>query len=525
MKTDDHIATDFPVQRKTRDVQSDTSFSLAKQWLQACDASHTNCPKQAGTLPSRVIDIGTRFPIRSVRLYWPEDGETAQYSALSYCWGGPQPVRTTSLTAQDFTDGIMFSRLPKTLQDAMIATFKLGLRYIWIDCLCILQDDDEDLAREISKMAQTFQQAAVTISAASSRSVHDGFLTTHQVSADVSLKVQYQTEEGVQGRVYVSQPRRYKPEEDPISLRAWTLQEHILSRRILMYSTREMWWTCASARIHGSEGHDSQPPINRPSIAIDISSERTPLGQWRSTVRDYTRRFLTYSRDKLPAIAGVAADYSTKLPGAYHAGLWGHAMTSELMWSSIRSDISRPQVLRAPSWSWASVDGEVSHDWSSLHDVDALRVLECHVSALNISSPFGEVDPLRSTLKVEGEIAPLYWREDKKYIYRVARAAITGAEENVDVGRTHADAAEKIPWTVLEMRKGNRQGAIETEDVEVMPVWALMVMRVRGSAGSCRGLVLVKADGGDEIYRRVGIFFRCWQEAECAFEKRVIEIV
>jgi hypothetical protein len=157
--------------------------------------------------------------------------------------------------------------------------------------------------------------------------------------------------------------------------------------------------------------------------------------------------------------------------------------------------------------------------------MDTLRVLECHVSALNTSSPFGEVDPLRSILKVEGEIAPLYWRKDKMYMYRVARAARTGLQENVDVGRTQADAAEQIPWTAMEMRKGNQQGGVETKDVEVMPVWALMVTRVPGSAGGSRGLVLVKVEGDEEIYRRVGIFFRCWQEAECAFERRVIEIV
>jgi hypothetical protein len=150
-------------------------------------------------------------------------------------------VTTTSNTAQDITNGLLFSKLPKTLQDAMTITLKLGLRYIWIDSLCILQDDPKDLSREIASMADTYQGAFVTISAARSASVHDGFLADHGKISHTRIRLPYESATVKDGAVLVEQGRRaYDPTEDPINLRAWTLQEHILPRRMLVFGTRKL---------------------------------------------------------------------------------------------------------------------------------------------------------------------------------------------------------------------------------------------------------------------------------------------
>lgn len=360
-----------------------------------------------------MIDVGTRFPIRSVRLHWTEDGETGQFAALSYCWGGPQTLATTQTTAQDFTDGMLFSKFPKTLQDAIITTFKLNLRYLWIDCICIIQDDPDDVAREVSKMSQIFSEATVTISAASARSVHDGFLEPRRPSVDPPLKLTAEITGGDMGAIYMEQPQRYKPEDDPISLRAWTLQEHVLSSRTLMYSSRELWWSCSKSSVQATTGS-----VNTPySFILSEAGSRQSLDYWRSIIRDYTRRFLTFSSDKLPAIAGVASIYSGIFGGAYLAGLWEFAFGSELLWSSKRSDISRPAVQRAPSWSWAAVDGEICHDWCPLDHTRTLDILFQQVTPVSTSSPFGSIDPLRSVLRVEGEIGRFYWRDNKKSLF------------------------------------------------------------------------------------------------------------
>ncbi|KAF2177851.1 HET-domain-containing protein, partial [Zopfia rhizophila CBS 207.26] len=355
---DDPAARFIPDRPPTTAIGSESSFDLARKWLHECHENHKECPKSVGILPSRVLDIGARFPIRSVKLHWTEEGESGRYAALSYCWGGLQPISSTQHTAQDFTDGILFSKFPQTLQDAMITTFKLGIRYLWIDCLCIIQDDPEDMAREIAKMAQIFEEAYVTISASSARNVNEGFLSPREPPVDSRLKLPYQTDDdGEMGSIIIEQPRQYSPEQTPISLRAWTLQEHILSPRILDYSVQELWWVCRSATLYNGSSEAQATPLstNTQFPRAGMAS----LESWRSIVRDYTRRFLTYPSDKLPAISGVAAEYDKIFDGTYLAGLWQFALVSELMWSSNRSDITRPALQRAPSWSWASVDGEI----------------------------------------------------------------------------------------------------------------------------------------------------------------------
>lgn len=231
MSVDVHISTtsgnpsmtSIPVRPTLKTEHSKVSFTHALTWLNDCETKHTQCSKATGILPTRVIDVGTKFPIRSVRLYWSEEGEEGKYASLSYCWGGLQPLTTTRATAQDFTDGIVFSKLPKTLQDAMIVTSQLGLRYIWVDALCILQDDPEDVSREISRMAQIFQGAFVTISAAKSASVHDGFLSTYRLQhRDPPLKLPFQPLDATPGSIIVERVHRaYNHAHDPINLRAW----------------------------------------------------------------------------------------------------------------------------------------------------------------------------------------------------------------------------------------------------------------------------------------------------------------
>jgi hypothetical protein len=105
----------------------------------------------------------------------------------------------------------------------MTITLKLGLRYIWIDSLCILQDDARDLSREIAKMADTFQGAFVTISAASSSSVHHGFLSNRQTAPRARVGLPWHSKNVGTGTLLIEQTRRaYDPAEDPINLRAWS---------------------------------------------------------------------------------------------------------------------------------------------------------------------------------------------------------------------------------------------------------------------------------------------------------------
>jgi hypothetical protein len=376
----------------------------------------------------------------------------------------------------------------------MTVTLKLGLRYIWIDSLCIIQDDQEDLSREIASMADTYQGASVTISAASSASVNDGFISNHKTVSHTRVKLPFQSSTVKDGTILLEQAGRlaYNPAEDPINLRAWTLQEHILPRRMLIFGNRQLWWTCESAI-----SFDALPRkliTNVPAVQRKSGNDRYSLDYWRSIVCDYTRRFLTYPNDKLPAIAGVAQLYSQFFNSKYLAGLWEFALLPELMWCSTRSDITRPLARRAPSWSWASIDGEVHHNWCPLDPgPDAPKVVACHIVPVSESSPFGPIDTNRCVLHLEGRLIKAFWHADGRYISTVHTRhmrlnAHTGKDEEMEVpsraGRVHADALE---------------------DETPKEVWILPI-----TSKPIRGLLLAQVEGN--TYRRVGLVLRLFKE-------------
>jgi hypothetical protein len=411
-------------------------------------------------------------------------------SALSYCWGGQQPVVTIHHTAQDHTDGIVFSRLPQTIQDAAVAAVKLGIRYLWVDCLCIIQDDLEDVTREIALMAQTFENAFVTISAASAASVHEGFLYRRNRSQDTLLELPFETSEPTPARILVERiDQAQDPATDPINLRAWTLQEHILATRMLVYSTERLWWTCQESEASHAREQDDNKDIQFVPSQRKSDPERYTLRYWRSIVRDYSRRFLTYSNDKLPAIAGIAARYNQVFEGKYLAGLWESSLLSELMWCSDRSDITRPLVQRAPSWSWASVDGEVHHNWCPDNRVSYAPFVEhCYTTPVSLASPYGHVDTTRSVLRLRSEIARVAWCADKQYIHNTAPQAKTD-HYRTRVGTVQPDAADELP-------------VLDGKTI----VWVLPIV-----TNPIRGLLLYQVDNSE--FRRVGLVTRMLDEA------------
>lgn len=150
----------------------DNNIRTFKHWLSHCLSSHSKCrlwgaaQSEGGRrLPTRVLDIGTRSE-DTIRLCCPSDSDDSEYAALSYCWGRTAvSCTTTTGNIADYLNSILVSSLPQTLQDAVILTRKLGIRYIWIDALCIIQDDREDWIREAALMRRVYSQALLTISA------------------------------------------------------------------------------------------------------------------------------------------------------------------------------------------------------------------------------------------------------------------------------------------------------------------------------------------------------------------------
>lgn len=175
-------------------MHSEENFALARKWMEDCE-THDGCAKPGpGVVPTRLLEINDS----RVRLRPSVPGETLKWTALSYCWGGPQPMQTTTDILAERMEDIPILLLPQTIKDAITTTREIGLSYLWVDCLCIIQDDVDDVRREISMMPRIYRNASVTISAARAKTSNEGFLqdVSKIPPQDISFRLRFLCPDG-----------------------------------------------------------------------------------------------------------------------------------------------------------------------------------------------------------------------------------------------------------------------------------------------------------------------------------------
>lgn len=320
---------------------------------------------------------------------------------------------------QEMKLGIDVSKLPKTFQDAVFITRELGVRYLWIDSLCICQDDRKDWEVESSRMADVYAHAFVTISAARSSDDETGFLSARPERQYVPLRHSFN---GVEDTVlavavpplYAGDGDRYvQMDEEPLAARAWALQERCLSPRILHFGSSQNCYECPSHFIT-EDGYRSLTTFhdlsrNTHNSAREYDPNIDNPESWRELVFQYSHRQLSKFSDKLPALAGLAhrctlgqgsEDVNTP---QYCAGLWRNTIIEDLCWWPRQG--KRPPKYRAPSWSWASLDGEV---WFSLQTLGKpIRLAELEDVRVDVpgGNPYGEVSG--GWLRLAAPVLPL----------------------------------------------------------------------------------------------------------------------
>ncbi|KAF5527216.1 hypothetical protein CGCA056_v000341 [Colletotrichum aenigma] len=310
-------------------------------------------------LPTRLIDTGLRGPgieNEEPRLVVTADYPPLQnidgdqrYVALSYCWGPPEKAKlqltTQTSTLDDRLRQIPFSTFPKTHQDAIRLCVFLGVRYVWIDSLCIVQDDKSDWEREAQQMGSVYANAFLTVCAAQGDSCLDGFLTRRYPSNSVEVSFASTLNPSVSGCYSIfASPREYATvlpliigEEfnkhldfsllgiyDPYSYdkecnwneRGWTFQEVVLSQRSLLFGQR-MVHVCSGDELIQSEEaiHTTAPEEVCDSLTEFLSdvleedsveSAKSMFSKWRELVSEYSHRSFTYQNDILPALSALA---------------------------------------------------------------------------------------------------------------------------------------------------------------------------------------------------------------------------
>lgn len=356
------------------------------------------------------------------------------YVALSYRWGSANMSKTLTSNLTQHHKAIPLSKLSRTIRDAIEVTRRLRYSYLWVDSLCIIQDSSDDWKHEASRMADVYENAALTISASASNSADSGLFFQQNPVYLVPV-----TAKSIGGKPYSPFALALRNcssfasdvQTGPLSSRGWCLQERVLSRRILHFGTSQTHWECLgavwSADYSRLDDFDDRPvsirkafqtilrrskPKPGPKLVHDLPLESDtskgwvywkgtdeefvkmkpppgpmsqlyglePHGTWYKMLLDYSRRELTFPSDKLAALSGLASSFARKTGDIYLNGLWLHGLPEGLLWSSVglcrgtyesTSWSSRPPIKRAPSWSWASLDGPVVYALTKYSYVDA----------------------------------------------------------------------------------------------------------------------------------------------------------
>jgi hypothetical protein len=390
-----------PQERPPRPMCLDTggeeALLLARWWLRRCKSEHSACSSLDNEVmglerPARLIYVGTDLD-EELRLYpIMEPCAVPEYLALSYCWGKTQFKTLTSQTIDEYKRNIDYSVLPKTIQDAINVTRRLGYSYLWVDALCIIQNSKEDWATESVKMGQVYRHAVLTIAALGAQDSSRGcFLKRnplclrrcHIPGSDLRLSSTMWT-----------MKREYQIRGNfasPLQTRAWVVQEEYSATRTLYFGSGGLWWQCLTC-----EASEGQPYGN---LSQDDTGDGMPEGRFRTVIipngyaenvkyliqqvlsddsqspafhrrftrlwgdilRRYTSCKLTYQSDKLVAISGIINLLVKRFGLEYKVGLWVSRLATELLWTSVtylNKEIFplKRAAAGAPTFSWASVE-------------------------------------------------------------------------------------------------------------------------------------------------------------------------
>ncbi|KAF2827068.1 HET-domain-containing protein [Ophiobolus disseminans] len=458
------------------------------------------------------------------------------YAVLSYCWGGDQSTKTTKSNMALHVNGINISTLSQSIQDAIRVTKLLQLNYIWVDALCIVQDDPEDLGREISKQGRIYQNGAITILAGGAASTQSGFLHHRtrlhprfimKVDLPDSREVRLITDfEGTGNRFTIEIP------EDPVDSRAWIYQEVLLSPHVLYFSPTQLTFFSPGA-VHADGG----PPLHilsdiRGSASILLLSPKIKspyfgiaVHNWHKFLWKYSTLQLSQPADKLLALSAIAEAYgcgimdSHTARNSYKAGLWQQHMPVSLAWNVNPIFITGRPPYRAPSWSWASVDGRIRGHSAYTRDPRneryTAKVLRCEIQLASSVAPYGQVTG--GELHIEAHMKDVSdWFIENDTILLEDDSYFDGSTVNFS-GRLDASEPE------LQQASGPDCGF-------TVSIFCLLASRGYGFNAMFVGLVLRKIDE-ETVYSRIGFVeiqipddtdLQKWVDT---FERRTIFIV
>jgi hypothetical protein len=344
-------------------VKHDTKWALKR--LQRCHVEHDICTelRVSRRLPNRLL----KFGVSTTELVQLVDGETLEdvpYVALSYCWGGDHKMALRPSTESILRAGIAADAFSLTVQDAMEVCRQLGVFYIWVDALCILQGHMSDEWKEAASSIQhIYGNAHFTLSIAASDSVSDGFLKPmlpgkyplELYACKLEDNFPYPARKGL-AEVKAN---------SPCAGRGWIFQEELLSPRILYWTRHGLFWSCSkledaengTADSGGKDDLFSNIAIPETLNPHTFRTSRDPLLLWDDMITMYSVRDFKFHTDRLPAVDGLADIISRATGEEYVLGLWISRLPAQLLWvvKGIAEPLEYGETKPPPTWTWASI--------------------------------------------------------------------------------------------------------------------------------------------------------------------------
>lgn len=384
------------------------------------------------SLPTRILDID---PVNfKLRLWQPPPNTISEYACLSHCWGGHQPVKATKANLDSLKVDIPWLSLPKTFQDAVSFARSLGLRYLWIDSLCIVQDDSDDWNKEAARMASIYHNSSITLSATSAPNCDSGLFHKYP---DRDIQVLNSCNQNGQEIKTIVRPRLphwddmhttnlaiavQEQQDYPLLTRAWVYQERLLSNRVLHFCKTDLVWECLeSSSCHCGQWRPSEEVKQTfSSTAMHGTLERSgqPIrdagmpADWHEIIEQYSALHLTYESDRLPALAGLSDQTRYNQRGEYLAGCWKDSLINDLLWQrfgeSPRPRMGRTKDFSFPTWSWACVGETIRFEVDRFHQYpleQLCEVMNVQCAPLNALNPRGNVS--QGELTIRGHVVPV----------------------------------------------------------------------------------------------------------------------
>lgn len=356
---------------------AESCFKLAHSWLNDCISNHSTCAKPTSPdLPTRLIHIENlqegQPRLRLVVAKDEPEPKRGQFVFLSHVWGGTRIPVTTRDNYSDRQEGIPMQEVPSSWQDAIVVLLNLGLNYLWIDAICIVQDDVEDWMNEFPSIGKYIGAATLVLGAGTGSSSQGNLFLSraNKTLETIPYKVQGPNCK-LTGLLQVRRPltkTREAIQKTNLQKRAWAMQEAVLSERLLYYGDEQLYWNCQTCVLSEGSSFREKPMWKLASQLRAISRDPTAISSpvllniWYGLVEDFSTKSLTRDSDKLPAIVIIAKAFAAN-NDAYLAGLWRRDLHRALLWTGTSPEEHEyDEKYIAPSWSWASFHGPVRYE-------------------------------------------------------------------------------------------------------------------------------------------------------------------